>query len=210
MAEYVTVPARNLHPVPDAIDDRSAVFIEPLAAAFRITEQIELGPDVRMAIVGDGKLGLLCAWVAQRTGARVTLIGKHPAKLALAGEAIETHTLLASDGLGRAFDLVADCTGSQTGLPTALRLVKPCGTVVLKTTVAGDYTIDLSAIVIDEIRIIGSRCGPFDKAIAALSAGQIDVRPLIGAEFALDDAETAFRSAAEKGAKKVLLRVGRK
>ena len=100
MADLVRVPARNLHEIPDAIDDREAVFIEPLAAAFRIAEQVELGPDVELAILGDGKLGLLCAWVARLAGARVTLIGKHPAKLALAGDGIATHTLDRSEALG--------------------------------------------------------------------------------------------------------------
>lgn len=208
MAEAVRVPSINLHQVPDRLDDREAVFIEPLAAAFRITEQVELGPDVKIAILGDGKLGLLCAWVARLSGARVTLIGKHPAKLALAGSAITTHQLEDAGGLGKSFDVVADCTGSHTGLPTALGLVRACGTVVLKTTVAGSYTIDLATVVIDEVRLIGSRCGPFPKAIAALVDRVIDVRPLIGAEFALADAESAFRAAAEKGARKVLLHVG--
>ena len=209
MADVVRVPERNLHDVPSALEDREAIFIEPLAAAFRITEQLELGPDVRMAILGDGKLGLLCAWVARRTGSRVSLIGKYPAKLALAGEGIATHHLDETPALGRAFDVVADCTGSPTGLPSALGLVRACGTVVLKTTVAGTYAIDLSPIVIDEVRVIGSRCGPFPPAIAALASRQIDVRPLIGAEFDLDDAEAAFRAAAERGARKVLMRVSR-
>ncbi|HEX8199926.1 MAG TPA: zinc-binding dehydrogenase, partial [Isosphaeraceae bacterium] len=172
-----------------------------------VAEQVELGPDVRLAVVGDGKLGLLCAWVARLAGARVELIGKHPEKLALAGEGIATHTLDAVPGLGRAFDVVVDATGSPTGLPTALGLVRPCGTVVLKTTIAGTYAIDLAPIVIDEVRVLGSRCGPFPRAIAALERRQIDVRPLIGAEFPLDDAEAAFRAAAEPGARKVVMRV---
>lgn len=207
MADLVSVPSKNLHDVPDAIDDPEAVFIEPLAAAFRITEQLALGPEIKMAILGDGKLGLLCAWVARLSGAQVTLIGKHPAKLALAGDGIATKALDEAGGLGQAFDVVADCTGSHTGFPTALTLVRPCGTVVLKTTVAGTYTIDLAKVVIDEVRVVGSRCGPFPKAIAALASHQVDVRPLIGAEFPLDDAEAAFRAAAEKGSRKVLLRV---
>jgi threonine dehydrogenase-like Zn-dependent dehydrogenase len=207
MAEYVRVPSVNLHVIPDDLDDRVAVFVEPLAAAFRITEQVELGPDVRMAILGDGKLGLLCAWVARLTGAGVTLVGKHPAKLALAGEGIATRSLDEAATLGKSFDVVADCTGSHSGLPSALALVKPCGTVVLKTTVAGPYTADLAGIVIDEVRVVGSRCGPFPKAIAALADRLVDVRPLIGAEYPLDRAEEAFRAASEKGARKVLIHV---
>jgi threonine dehydrogenase-like Zn-dependent dehydrogenase len=207
MADRVTVPARNLHEVPDSVDDLRAVFIEPLAAAFRVTEQVDLGPGVTLAVLGDGKLGTLCAWVARLTGASVHLIGKHPEKLALAGEAITTHTLDASAGLSRSFDVVADCTGSKTGLATALGLVRPCGTVVLKTTVAGRYEADLAPIVIDEVRIVGSRCGPFPRAIAALAEERVDVRPLVGAVFGLDDAEAAFRAASAPGARKVLMSV---
>jgi threonine dehydrogenase-like Zn-dependent dehydrogenase len=207
MADRVCVPVVNLHAIPDAISDREAVFIEPLAAAFRITEQFELDRETNLAILGDGKLGLLCAWVARLAGARVSLIGKHPDKLALAGEGIATHGLDQAPGLGRTFDIVADCTGSPTGLPTALGLVRPCGTIVLKTTVAGTYTVDLAPIVIDEIRVLGSRCGPFPRAIDALAQRKVDVRPLIGAEFGLDDAETAFQAAGARGARKVILHV---
>jgi threonine dehydrogenase-like Zn-dependent dehydrogenase len=209
MAERVRVPVANLHDVPDALSDREAVFIEPLAAAFRISEQVPLGPDVRMAIVGDGKLGLLCAWASRLSGAQVSLVGKHPEKLGLAGEGIAIHTLEDASALGRTFDVVADCTGSPSGLPTALALVRPCGTVILKTTVAGTYAIDLAPIVIDEIRLIGSRCGPFPRAIDALARRTIDVRPLIGAEFDLDDAEAAFQAAATPGARKILMQVSR-
>lgn len=207
MADLVAVPERNLHLVPPEIEDGEAVFIEPLAAAFRITDQVNLTPDTRMAVLGDGKLGLLCAWVARLTGARVSLIGKHAAKLALAGSDIATYHVAGLGHLGRAFDVVADCTGSETGLPAALGLVRPCGTVVLKTTIAGPHTLSMAPVVIDEVRVIGSRCGPFPKAIAALRDRRVDVRPLIGAEFALDDAEAAFRAAGEPGARKIILRV---
>lgn len=209
MADLVSVPERNLHDVPDTIDDPRAVFIEPLAAAFRITEQVDLKADTRMAVLGDGKLGVLCAWVARLTGAGVHLIGKHPSKLGLAGHGIETHTLGEAIGLAGSFDVVADCTGSKTGLATALRLVRPCGTVVLKTTVAGDYAVNLAPIVIDEVRVVGSRCGPFPRAIAALAGGEVDVRPLIGAVYSLDDAGAAFQAAGAKGARKILMDVRR-
>jgi len=207
MADRVAVPEKNLHVVPDAVDDHAAVLIEPLAAAFRITEQVELGPGVGFAVLGDGKLGLLCAWVARLTGAHVHLIGKHPEKLALAGEGVAPHTLDEARLMGRIFDVVADCTGSTSGLPTALGLVEPCGTIVLKTTVAGRYEVDLSPIVIDEVRVVGSRCGPFPKAIAALETEMVDVRPLIEAEFPLDRADEAMAAAATRGARKVVLRV---
>ena len=205
MADLVAIPARNLYEVPDTIDDLTSTFIEPLAAAFRIVEQIELNPGVTMAVLGDGKLGILCARVASLTGARVHLIGKHPEKLALAGEGIMTLPLGDAMKLGRVFEVVADCTGSKSGLNTAPRLVEPCGTIILKTTVAGDYTVDLAPIVIDEIKIVGSRCGPFPKAIAALADRIIDVKTLIGEVFPIDEAESAFKAASAKGAKKVVM-----
>ncbi len=207
MADFVSVPLRNLHEVPEVISDEEAVFIEPLAAAFQMIEQVRPGPGMRLAIVGDGKLGLLCTWVVRLSGAEVHLIGKHSEKLALAGDGVSTHTLDEIESLTRSFDVVVESTGSATGLPTALRLVRPRGTIVLKTTIAGRYDIDLSQIVIDEIRVQGSRCGPFPRAIGALAARQVPVNRLIGATYSLDKAEDAFRAAAEPGAKKVLLKV---
>ena len=205
MADRVAVPERNLHFIPDAIADDQAVFIEPLAAAFRITEQVACTPATRVAVVGDGKLGLLSTWVLQLTGAMVTLVGKHPAKLALAGSGVATCPLAEVDRLTRSQDIVVDCTGSPSGLPTALGLVHPCGTVVLKTTVAGNHELSLAPVVIDEIRVIGSRCGPFPPAIVALAAGRIDVRPLIAASFPIEEAQVAFHAATQPGARKVLL-----
>jgi threonine dehydrogenase-like Zn-dependent dehydrogenase len=205
MADRVCVPERNLHAVPDTLDDREAVFIEPLAAAFRVPEQIPIGTGTDLAVVGDGKLGMLCAWVARLSGARVSLVGKHPEKMAMAGQDIRPILLTDVAPFARSQDVVIDCTGSTSGLTTALGLVRPCGTVVLKTTVAGEHATSLAPIVIDEVRVIGSRCGPFPKAIAALGSRSIDVRPLIGAELPLDRAEEAFRAAAVRGAFKVLM-----
>lgn len=207
MADRVCVPGRNLHAVPDTLEDREAIFIEPLAAAFRVADQVPLGPDVSLTVVGDGKLGLLCAWVARLAGARVALVGKHPEKLKLAGEGIRPIILEDAGVIARSQDVVVDCTGSTGGLATSLGLVRPCGTVVLKTTVAGEHATSLAPIVIDEVRVIGSRCGPFPKAIAALVSRAIDVRPLIGSEMPLDRAEDAFRAAAERGARKVVMTV---
>lgn len=207
MADLVAVPERNLHEIPEEIDDAEAVFIEPLAAAFRVAEQVDLGPDARVAIVGDGKLGLLCAWVVRASGARVALVGKHPEKLELAGEGIVTHLLDEIADVRAAFDTVVDATGSPTGLATAFNLVRPRGTVVLKTTVAGEHPTNLAPIVINEICVLGSRCGPFPRAIKALEDREIDVRPLIGAVYDLDDVEDAFRAASARGARKVLLTI---
>jgi threonine dehydrogenase-like Zn-dependent dehydrogenase len=207
MADLVCVPERNLHSVPDALEDRAAIFIEPLAAAFRIPEQIALGPGTTITIVGDGKLGLLCAWVARSVGAEVSLVGKHPEKLRLAGQDIRTLLTDETQFVARTQDVVVDCTGSTSGFATALGLVRPCGTVILKTTVAGEHVVSLAPIVIDEVRVIGSRCGPFPKAIEALKSKAIDVRPLIGAEFSLNQAEDAFRAASARGARKILMTV---
>jgi threonine dehydrogenase-like Zn-dependent dehydrogenase len=208
MAEHVVVPHATLHEVPGSIDDLSAVMIEPLAAAFQMVEQAEAGPGTRLAVLGDGKLGLLCAWAARLAGARVSLVGKHTAKLALAGPGIETCLLAEAGTLGRPFDVVVEATGSASGLTDALRLVRPRGTVVLKTTIAGRHDIDLAPVVIDEIRLIGSRCGPFPRAIEALATGHIDVRPLVGEVLPLEQAEEAFRAASAPGARKVILHVG--
>ena len=208
MADYVTVPEANIYPIPVAIEDRCAIFIEPLAAAFRIVEQVSLGAGTKIAVVGDGKLGMLCVWALRSTGAEITLVGKHADKLALAGEGVRPVLLGDAAQLERGFNVVADCTGSPTGLATALGLVRPLGTVVLKTTIAGDHAINLAPIVIDEVTVVGSRCGPFPRAIAALASGEIDVTPLIGPEFPLDRAEGAFVAAAEKGARKVTIVVG--
>lgn len=207
MADRVRVPSRLLHPIPDAIDDRSAVFIEPLAAAFRITEQVRIARGERVAVLGDGKLGLLCAWTLRLAGAAVTLVGRHAEKLALAGEGIATRRVEeVGDGTSR-FGVVVDATGNPSGLETALRLVEPEGTVVLKTTLAGEHALALAPIVIDEVRVIGSRCGPFAPAIAALAERRIDVTPLIQEEYSLDEADVAFRVAGSKGARKVLIRM---
>ena len=207
MADRVRVPIRNLHAIPDAIGGREATFVEPLAAAYRVVEQLGPIPGLRVAVLGDGKLGLLCAWALRAEGAVVTLIGKHRDKLALAGTNIRICLLDDADGLGRGFDVAVDATGSATGLAAALRRVRPLGTVVLKTTVAGQHAVDLAPVVIDEVRLLGSRCGPFPRAIAALAAGAIDVRPLIGAVYPLEEAEAAFGAAGARGARKILIKV---
>lgn len=206
MADQVRVPTCNLHAIPDAVEDRAAVFVEPLAAAFRILEQIPIQAGDDVAVLGDGKLGMLCAWVLRGAGARVTLIGKYPEKLVLAGEGIEAILLDAT--AGRRFSIVVDATGNPSGFATALGLVRAEGTVVLKTTIAGEHAMSLAPIVIDEVRVIGSRCGPFAPAIAAMADGSIDVTSLIGAVYPLDHAEAAFQAAGERGARKILLDVG--
>ena len=136
------------------------------------------------------------------------MVGKHPAKLATAGEGIAISLLNEMNEADQGRDLVVNATGSSSGLETAMRLVRPCGTIVLKTTVAGPHDVNLAPIVIDEIRLVGSRCGPFPTAVKALATRKIDVLDLIEAEYSLDDAERAFEHAAQKGARKVLLTIG--
>jgi threonine dehydrogenase-like Zn-dependent dehydrogenase len=204
-ADLVAVPQRNLHAVPDSIPDDVAVFTEPVAAAFQIPAQISIVRQDRVVVLGDGRLGNLCAQVLARVSDRVTVVGKHAEKLALLSGV--TTKLLADVEPDHSADIVVDCTGSPTGLPTALSLVRPRGTIVLKTTVAGEQTMAWAPIVIDEVTIVGSRCGPFDRALAALAAGEVSVLPLISARYGLSDGVAALEHARTSPALKVLIDV---
>jgi threonine dehydrogenase-like Zn-dependent dehydrogenase len=207
-ADYIAVPQRNLHAVPESIPTDIAVFTEPVAAAFQIPAQLPIGVHDRIVVLGDGRLGNLCAQVLARLSDRVLVVGKHAEKLAiLAGYGIGT-TLLSDPPEDRSADLVIDCTGSDSGLPTALKLVRPRGTIVLKTTVAGTQTLAWAPFVIDEVTLIGSRCGPFDQALEALAAGTVDVKPLITERFDLSQGLHALDRAKTKPVLKVLLDVG--
>jgi len=206
-ADLIAVPQRNLQVVPDSVPDEVAVFTEPVAAAFQIPAQITVRPQDRVIVLGDGRLGNLCAQVLARLSSDVLVVGKHREKLALLAS-MGIATALLSDGLDeRAADIVVDCTGSDAGLPTALELVRPRGTIVLKTTVAGMQTMALAPFVIDEVTLVGSRCGPFDQALAALEQGQIQVRPLIADRFDLSQGIEALARAQTKPVLKVLLDV---
>jgi len=208
-ADRLTLPVENLHAVPDAISDDVATFVEPVAAAFRIAEQVDLDHLDGALVVGDGKLGLL---VAQALGAaigseRVTVAGRHDAKLAIVAE--RGHPVTPSGDVGDdTFDLTVDCTGSPVGFEVARRAVRPRGTLVLKSTYAGTLEVDASALVVDEIRCIGSRCGPFDVALDALASGEIDPTPLVHARYPLDRALEAMEHAQAPGVLKVLIDVG--
>ncbi|AMV17921.1 MDR/zinc-dependent alcohol dehydrogenase-like family protein [Planctomyces sp. SH-PL14] len=206
-ADRVFVPERNLHLIPDSVSDDEAVFIEPLAAAFQIPAQLDLKPVRSAVVLGDGRLGNLCAQVLHRAGCRVTAVGKHEWKLQRLADAGVDTCLLDALPIKREADLVVDCTGSSGGVETALRLLRPRGTLVLKTTTAAPHGPNLAAVVIDEITVVGSRCGPFDKAIEALADRDIDVRPLITARFPLEEGEEAMRAAARPENLKVLLQV---
>src|SRR5215470_10139306 len=208
-ADFIAVPQRNLHIVPDSLPDDVAVFTEPVAAAFQIPAQIPIGEHDRVVVLGDGRLGNLCAQVLARLSSSVTVIGKHAEKLALLNGPTQRHAiktaLLADIEPDHSADVVVDCTGSPTGLPTALSLVRPRGTIVLKTTVAGEQTMALAPIVIDEVTIVGSRCGPFDRALTALETGEVSVLPLISARYPLDEGLAAVEHARTKPALKVLI-----
>ena len=199
-AELLAVPAAILHPVPEDLPDAVAVFTEPVAAAFEIVEQLGDVAGRTAVVLGDGKLGLLVAQVLAAAGAAVTLAGRHRTKLAVA----ERLGVATGDPVPNA-DLVVDATGSPAALGQALGLVRPRGTVVLKTTVAARHRLDLAPAVINEVTILGSRCGSFAPAISALADGRVRVEPLIEARYPLADGVAAFAHAGRPGALKVLL-----
>jgi 2-desacetyl-2-hydroxyethyl bacteriochlorophyllide A dehydrogenase len=204
-AEYVALPERNLHEVPDCLADEEAVFTEPLAAAFEVMEQVHVRPAARVLILGDGCLGLLAALAMRGCGADVTLCGRYDAKLAVAAaEGVRTER---ADEIrkGRDYDIVVEATGSASGLEAALDFVRPAGTIVLKSTTAAKTEIDLSRVVVDEVVVVGSRCGPFAPAIDALASGRVRVKGLISAVYPLEEAVSAFEKAEQPDTIKVLL-----
>jgi threonine dehydrogenase-like Zn-dependent dehydrogenase len=203
-AEIVAVPVANLHEVPDAVSDDHAAFIEPLAAAFEIPEQVHVEPGMTCVVLGDGKLGLLAAQVLYHAGADVLAVGKHPDKLAR----IERRGIRAAalDAWNKAAaDLVVEATGTAQGFAAAVQATRPRGTLVLKSTVAGAVELNLAPLVINEVTVVGSRCGSFAPAIRALASGSIDVACLISAKLPLREAERALALAASPGVLKVLL-----
>jgi 2-desacetyl-2-hydroxyethyl bacteriochlorophyllide A dehydrogenase len=203
-ATHVTLPLANLHSLPDALPDEAACFVEPTAAAFEIIEQLPLDTRDSVLVVGDGKLALLIAQVIMTTGATLTLVGKHESKLAVA-RALGI-TVAARDTLEKkSFDVVIEATGSPSGMHDAISLVKPRGKIVLKSTYHGPLTLDAAPIVIDELSLIGSRCGPFEPAIAALVTGAVRTQPLVSAIVPFADAPNAFARASAAGTLKVLL-----
>ena len=211
-ADYLTLPIENLHVVPDTLSDEEAVFVEPLAANFEIMEQVHVKPTERIIVLGDGKMGQLAAQVLALSGCEVTMVGKHEEKLALAAHrGIKTYLLQDVAGMlpegSRRVDMVVECSGSAQGLELAMRLVRPRGTIILKSTVADKSSLHLAPIVIDEIRVQGSRCGPFEPALRALSQKSIDVLPLISARYTLNEGLAAFEHAGQKGVLKVLVQV---
>ncbi|MES2641761.1 MAG: alcohol dehydrogenase catalytic domain-containing protein [Myxococcota bacterium] len=203
-AEHLSLPTANLHVVPDAVPDDAAVFVEPLAAACQILEQVHVRPSHRVVVLGTGRLGQLCARVLALSGAEVAAVGRNPVTLALLPSSVRAFSLADAPALAGA-DIVVDCTGNPDGLALATSLVRPGGTLVLKTTVHDVGRIEPNRWVIDEITVVGSRCGPFEPALRLLAAGLVDPRPLITARLPLEQGVAALEMAAQPGVVKVLL-----
>lgn len=206
-AERIWLPEENLHPLPDEITDDQAVFVEPLAAAFQIPAQLDLSRFHDIYVLGDGRLGNLCAQVLQSLGRPVRVVGKHPLKLDRLRQRGIATLMLHELGTERVADLVVDCTGSPSGLASAFGILRPRGTLVLKSTTAGAHAPNLAPVVIDEFNIVGSRCGPFARAIDALARRKVDVDSLITSRFPLAAGHEALTAAGHKNQLKVILDV---
>jgi threonine dehydrogenase-like Zn-dependent dehydrogenase len=206
-AEFLQLPVINLLRVPREIDDRHAVFTEPLAAAWGITERVDIREAMRVAVIGDGKLGLLCAQALHLTGASVLLIGKHQEKLRIAAaRGVETATVDGVAGRARSMDVVVEASGGAAGFALALDLLRPRGVLVLKSTFHGETGVDAARIVVNEISVVGSRCGRFAPALELLRQKAVDVESLISEEYDLAEGVRALERATEKGVLKVLLK----
>jgi threonine dehydrogenase-like Zn-dependent dehydrogenase len=203
-ADYLCLPEKNLYPVPESVSTDAATFTEPLAAALEIQQQVSLRGGDRVLVIGDGKLGQLVAQTLALTGCDLLSVGRHPDKLANL-EARGIQTGFADAVQDRTFDVSVECTGNPEGFAIALRALRPRGTLVLKSTYAGNLSINASALVVDEITLVGSRCGPFPEALKLLAEHKVDVSPLIQARYPLADGLKAFAHAQQKGVLKVLL-----
>ena len=208
-ADELALPTSNLLAVPDAVSTDAATFTEPLAAAYEIPAEIDLVPGTRALVCGDGRLGLLCAHVLARSGLDVTVAGRHPERAELLPEGARHVTGLLEADAERSptFELAVEATGDPNVLARALQTVLPRGTLVLKTTSERPATLDLAPLVVDEIRLVGSRCGPFEPALEALASGTIPVERMIQARYSLEDGAAALARAAEPGTLKVLIDV---
>lgn len=205
-ANYLTLPVANLHPVPEQITTDAATFTEPLAAALEIQEQVKILPEHKVLVVGDGKLGQLVAQTLALTGCNLLVIGRHHdklEKLESRGIAVGFEDIVSP----RSFDIAVECTGNPDGFNLALSGLRPRGTLVLKSTYAGKLTLDASALVVDEITVVGSRCGPFAKALDLLSQKKVDVTSLIETCYPLEEGLAAFSHAQQRGTLKVLLKM---
>jgi threonine dehydrogenase-like Zn-dependent dehydrogenase len=204
-AQYLTLPATNCHPVPDTLDDLSAVFAEPLAAGLEVGQQVHIRAGDRVLVLGDGKLGILAALGLRHLCPGLVLAGKHADKLAVAA-AQGVRTALAAD-LAGPFDLVVEATGRPQGIAAALELVRPEGTIVLKSTTKAESCLDLSRIVVREITLVGSRCGDMALALDHLARGLVDPSGLVEAVYPFERFPEAFERASRPGARKVLVQM---
>lgn len=206
-ADFIAVPERNLHEVPDVLSDEEAVFVEPLAAAYQVAAQCAIDKRTTVSIVGAGRLGLLVAQVLTHTGCRLTVIGRNPKKLLFCEkkgiQAIPVDEVVPRQDR----DVVVECTGAPAGLDVAMQLIRPRGTIVLKSTCANDTAPNLAPIVVNEVTLLGSRCGPFPEGINALARQAVDVRSMISRVFSLSDALEAFQAARHSEYIKILLRI---
>lgn len=206
-AEYVSLPEQNLLLIPDNVSNEEAVFVEPLAAALEILEQIHIPPYKKVIVLGDGKLGLIIALALNASGLDITLVGKHDEKLQIAKSQGVKTKLLSDLKIEKKYDYVVEATGSISGFETSLALTKPRGALILKSTIAASKEINLAPIVVDEITIVGSRCGQFAPALRMLEQKKIDVLPLISDVYSIDDSIQAFERNKEKSSVKVLVKV---
>jgi len=204
--EFLSLPEKNLHVIPDSVTDRQAVFVEPIAAAFEIKEQVLLRPDWHVAIVGDGRLSQLIISVLKTSCSDITCFGRHQNKLERL-EKLGTRTKIGIESDEEfSYDLVVEATGNNSGFLDSMKLVKPKGTVILKSTIASKESLDLTPAVVNEITLVGSRCGPFRPAINALASGIISVDGLIDSEYPLEKFEEAFDQAKNSKTLKVVLK----
>lgn len=204
-AEYLTLPEENLHLVPDTILDDIAVFTEPLAAAFRITEQIHITAGDYVIVIGDGKLGQLIAQVLWLYTKNVVCVGRHKKKLELLASLSGVAIALENERISGGADVVVEASGNPSGLEKALSLVRPEGTIILKTTCSSGFQLESVATVVNEVRILGSRCGPFRPALQALSVGTVEVAPLISESYRLEDGVYALTRAEDLEVMKIIL-----
>ena len=203
-ADYIALPIQNLWEVPAGVSDEEAVFTEPLAAALEIREQVSIRPDMKVAVIGSGRLGMLCGAVLAMGGTEVTMLGRRPSSLVLA-QKWGLQTGLATEMVDSSFDLIVEATGNETGLAQAIRLIRPQGTIVLKSTFAGKTSFDLVKIVVSEIQLVGSRCGPFAPALRLLAQKGIPVVDMIDGRYTLRAGHEALVHAGQSGVRKILL-----
>lgn len=204
-ADYLTLPECNLRMLPDAISDEAAVFVEPVAAAYEIFDQVPLRRDAKTLVLGDGRLGAIVATVLKAESYEPTVGGHHREKLErLEGLGLKVEL---EDKLRTGFDVVVDCTGRSAGMNRALALVRPRGSLILKSTAAAAAPLNLAPVVINEVTVVGSRCGRFEPAIEAIACGKVDPRPLIDGTYPLDDYDAAFKAAVDPSNFKILLRM---